>query len=327
MMRRPALFQTRSTDPRRVRRLGVTAAGGLLLSALAVFAPVSTAAGDPSTSSSSGLPVDRMEQILQAKGEVTNGVLEIEMDRTDLSVKGGTPPVHFVDGFQIQHELFFQSIGSGKAIFNGDLALKPNEIQPVIDAILANGMSFQAEHQHLYDLDPMVWFIHFRGTGDPEALAEHVHNVVAKTAVPLPQSPPAHPSTPLPAQKLGEILSGDVSIGENGVVTVTVPRTDEIRLGGVEIKPELNVSTSVQFEPLDGGRAAVVPDFSMTANEINPVTATMRDLSWEDGCLYNQETAESPQLYFSHMFKVGDPETLAREVRKGLDHTAAQRSS
>jgi hypothetical protein len=153
-----------------------------------------------------------------------------------------------------------------------------------------------------------------------------VHDVVAKTAVPLPQSPPAHPTTPLPARELGQILGGDASIGDNGVVTVTVPRTDEIRLGGVRIKPELNIATTVQFEPLDG-RAAVVPDFSMTAEEVNPVTATMRGQDWEDGCLYNQETAESPQLYFSHMFKTGDPETLAREVRKGLDHTAAQRPS
>jgi hypothetical protein len=48
----------------------------------------------------------------------------------------------------------------------------------------------------------------------------------------------------------------------------------------------------------------------------------VRRLGWDVGCLYNQETDESPQLYFSHMFKVGDPVQLAHEVRAGLDHTA-----
>jgi len=37
------------------------------------------------------------------------------------------------------------------------------------------------------------------------------------------------------------------------------------------------------------------------------------------GCLYNQETDEHPQLYFSHEFKTGDPYALAAEIRKGLD--------
>jgi hypothetical protein len=321
---RPPQLHRRILSPR-LRTPGLLA--GVLLAALAVVVvPTTSAAGDPQPANA-GLPVQRMEQILEAQGEVSDGVLDIGMDRTDLDVQGGTPQVPFVDGFQIQHELFFQSLGQHSAIFNGDVALKQSEIQPVIDAILANGLTFQAEHQHLYDLQPMVWFLHLRGTGDPVALARRVHNVVTKTAVPLPQSPPAHPTTPLPAQKLAQILGGAATVGDNGVVTVTVPRTDRIHLGGVLVKPELNVSTTVQFEPLGGGRAAVVPDFSMTSAEVPPVTATMRGKGWEDGCLYNQETAESPQLYFSHMFKTGDAEALAHEVRAGLDHTAAQRPS
>jgi hypothetical protein len=48
-----------------------------------------------------------------------------------------------------------------------------------------------------------------------------------------------------------------------------------------------------------------------------PVTALMRRLGWLDGCLYNQETDEKPQLYFSHMLKVGDPYDLAAEIRAG----------
>jgi hypothetical protein len=59
----------------------------------------------------------------------------------------------------------------------------------------------------------------------------------------------------------------------------------------------------------------------MTAKEIGPVTRTMRARGWDIGCLYNQETAEHPQLYFSHQFKAGDPYALAAEVRTGLNQT------
>ena len=66
-------------------------------------------------------------------------------------------------------------------------------------------------------------------------------------------------------------------------------------------------------------RAAAVPDFAMEAGEINKVTSLMRGMGWDIGCLYNQETAESPQLYFSHQLKTGDAYALAGEIRKGLD--------
>jgi hypothetical protein len=49
----------------------------------------------------------------------------------------------------------------------------------------------------------------------------------------------------------------------------------------------------------------------------------MRDQGWHVGCLYNQETGERPQLYFSHMLKTGDPYALAAEIRRGIDLTNA----
>jgi uncharacterized protein DUF1259 len=287
----------------------------------ALAATVLTGAATPAFASGTALPAEEMQEILQADGMVSDGVLEVDIDRSDLHVTGpaGTP---FVDGFQIQHELYFQSLGSGKAIFNGDVALRPSETQRVIDGIERQGLVFQAFHQHLYDLTPMVWFIHFRGVGEPLDLARKVHRVVKLTSTPLPQHSPAHPSTPLPADKLAAILGGDASVGDNGVVTVTVTRKTPVLLGGVRVKPELGVSTSVQFQPLGHGQAAVVPDFSMTASEVNPVTQTMRRQGWDIGCLYNQEIDEQPQLFFSHAFKRGDAVRLAHEVREGLEHTA-----
>lgn len=315
---------------RRALSIGAAVVGGAAVaartSAEAMAAPRSVDTQGPvgSSSGTAGLPVLQIEKILQASGNVSNGVLQVDINRPDLHVTGGAPRVPFATGFVIQHQFFFQSLGGGKAILNGDLALLPGEIQRVIDTIQANELVFQAFHQHLYDLEPMVWFIHLRGLGDLLALARAARAVVGVTATPLPQPPPST-TTPLPADRLAAILGGDATVGDSGVVTVTVPRTDRIVLGGVQIKPELGVSTTVQFEPLDHGKAAVVPDFSMTAREVNPVTAVMRRQGWQDGCLYNQEIDESPQLYFSHMFKTGNAIDLARQVRRGLDLTNARR--
>ena len=95
---------------------------------------------------------------------------------------------------------------------------------------------------------------------------------------------------------------------------------------GIRVSPEANISTNVQFKPLasSGSSAAVGPDFSMESSEVMPVVTLMRRLGWFQGCLYNQETNEHPQLYFSHMLKVGDPYALAAEIRRGLDLTAAE---
>lgn len=92
----------------------------------------------PATDSRHGLPVHRIERIMQVDGTVGGGVLDIEINRPYLHVKGrdGVP---FRTGFQIQHDITFQALDHGKAILNADVALKPGEIQPVIDLADAPG--------------------------------------------------------------------------------------------------------------------------------------------------------------------------------------------
>jgi hypothetical protein len=103
---------------------------------------------------------------------------------------------------------------------------------------------------------------------------------------------------------------------------VNVSRSDKIAIGGVEAAAEANISTEIQFSPLaTPGQAAAAPDFSMTGPEVQPVVTLMRRQGWFIGCLYNQETEETPQLFFSHMLKTGDAYTLAEEIRRGLDRT------
>lgn len=70
-------------------------------------------------------------------------------------------------------------------------------------------------------------------------------------------------------------------------------------LHGVALKPETGVMAHIDFEPLGGGHhAAVAPDLPYLSSEINRTTKALRAAGFQRHCLYNQETAEDPQLYW-----------------------------
>ncbi|HVW81568.1 MAG TPA: DUF1259 domain-containing protein [Mycobacteriales bacterium] len=298
------------------------AAGLLATTTCATATALATARGGPehhsiaSAASSSRLPVKEIEDIEQADGTYSSGVLTIDIDRDGAYRLHG---VALSKGFEVQHELYFQSLGNGDALFNGELAVPQIRVQATISAIEDQGLVFQALHQHFLDIHPMVWFIHFRGSGNTRQLAERVHAVVEATRVDLPQSSPKHPTTRLPVKQLTQILGGDAQVEAHGVVDIEIDRRNHETLGGQQARPDLGIAPNVEFMPLRRGRALVVPDFGMTTPEIQKVTALMRSLGWTDECLYNQENGEHPQLFWSHMVKAGSATTLARQVRRALD--------
>jgi hypothetical protein len=312
---------------RRVLALGGGIAAGGVVSAATPLAEEAVARGRTFAlrRQAGKLPAKEIQAIVQAEGTVTDGVLSIAVQRSDIGKVSGPAGVTFTPAFEIDGTLTFQPLGSRLAFFNGDIPLRPSETNGFIDALIANGLTFQAFHQHYIEMKPNVWFIHFRGIGAPLALARAVHTVLKATGMPLPQKMPTKPKTPLDAKRLGSILHGSAQVGDEGVVTVSVSRRGRIVIGGVVASPEANISTMIEFKPLSatGSRAAVGPDFSITSSEVQKVVAVMRTQGWFVGCLYNQETSESPQLYFSHMLKTGDAYALAAEVRRGLDLTHA----
>ncbi len=262
----------------------------------------------------------KIEGIIGAKGKTSNRVFSISIDRKDLkNVQLHGIPIK--PSFQLHGELYFQTDSSGRSLMNGDFPLKPEEIDPFIDQLIEHDIVFQAEHQHLYDLQPIVWFIHFRAAGDAEKIARGLKAAIQVTSVPLPQKPPQNPTTPLPAKEIGEIIGAKPSVEEDGIVMLNVPRAETIRLGGIVASPYLNIAAPIAFQPLDNGNVAAVPDFAMIASEVNKVVGVMRKQGWDIGCLYNQETEEHPQLYFSHHFKTGNAIQLAKEIRNGLNQT------
>ena len=320
------VFPTRFARRRQV--LGLGAAMGT-----AALASGGASAAVSKISRSSGLDPKLFERILRAPAKDHDGVVSVAIGRNDIehaTAPAGASPggerVPFNPAFELGGELVFQRLDSKRALLNGDFVFLAEEINPAIDAMLEHGLELQALHQHYFDLHPMVWFMHFRGIGAPESLARAGAAVIGATATKLPQTEPGKLGSPLPKEAIGRILGADPEVAEHGVLKIVVPRTDAIHLDGIAVKPALNVSSNISIQPLENGAAAAAPDFAMKADEVRPVLATMRQYGWTVHCLYNQETGESPQLYFAHMMKTGEPLALAREIREGLDRTATKRA-
>lgn len=307
------------------RRSAVLAGSGLAAFSVLKFSSLASAADSPKKGSEShplqaeDLPTKQIEEILRSDGRFSDGVLSFSQDRKDLKVMG-PDGIHFKSAWEVNHEFAFQSPGKDKALVNGELALLAKEANPIIDQFIKHGLQFQAFHQHFFDLSPQIFHIHFRGIGNPLELARAVAAVVAVTGTPLPQKSAANSKTPLDKNKLEKILGGSAEVGDDGVVTVSIVRKETIMLDGVALKPFAGIAHTVAFQPLDGGKGtAVAPDFALIASEINPLIQIMREQGFTIHCLYNQETAENPQLYFSHQLAVGDAYELARKMRKGLE--------
>jgi hypothetical protein len=318
-----------SMSRRRALKLGGSVAGGLVAASSSLIAAPNLVAASTRMSAtvSSGLPVQEIEDIIGSTGTVSDGVLSITLARLDLHVIGpqGIP---FQPFFELTHEFHFQALGHGQALFNGDITILPQEAQPVIDEIFQEGLVFQAFHQHFVDEHPQTFHIHFRGIDDAIQLARKVVNVVKQTGTPLPQPKPPHPTTPLPAQELANILGGTADILPEGIVEVTVERANTIILAGIALKPDMGQDVTVAFEPLGGNEeAACAPDYSLTSSEVNPALEESRNQGFEVHCLYNQETDEHPQLYFSHNIAKGNAIDLAQRVSRVLDRIQVRRVS
>lgn len=270
------------------------------------------------------LPVEEMERVLQTKADRLPGVVSFDQDRSDLAPVRYLPlGMTFEKGFELGNDIVFQSLRNGMAVANCDVSMRQEHTQAVIDAVLGNGLVLQGFHQHWVGQDPQIWHIHFRGIDEPLELARRVREVALAAGTQLPQSPPPK-QTPLDQERLSGILRGKASVGANGAVRVQVPRKNQMHLAGIPVSSFLNNCTNVQFQPMpDAQHCAVAPDFAMTAGEVRKVLDLTHRRGFHIDCLYNQQTDEAPQLFFSHQLKVGDAYALAQEVRSALDLTDA----
>jgi hypothetical protein len=291
------------------RKIGVLALFQLFVLICAVVAETAPAAND-------WKPV---EQALGRSGQLQgDGAYKFGLPRGDLKVT--------VDGVQVKPTLAlgswvaFSSIGQD-AMLMGDLVLAEDEVSPVMLALQENGLQITALHNHVLHETPRVMYMHIAGHGDAVKLADAVKKVIALTKTPAPAQPPsAAPALEMDTAAIDQILRHKGKVN-GGVYQVGVPRAEKITDAGMAVPGSMGLATALNFQPTNGGKAAITGDFVLLGSEVNPVIKALRQNGIRVTAVHSHMLQEEPRLFFMHFWANDDAVKLAKGLRAALDNT------
>ncbi len=262
------------------------------------------------------MPKDYQEvlTILGKTGDYKDNVLKVNLPRNDLkvTVAGVATPTAFGFGGW----LAMTKGAGGKEVMMGDLPLSENEVNPVMSALLDNGLAVTALHNHFFWEQPRIFFMHVHGHGTPLDLARKV-----KPAVDLISHPAvAQPSEPvkLDAAKLEKIVGHKADQG-GGVIKFVIGRDDlHVTDMGARLNTRMGVNTWAAFVGTDE-KAAVAGDVAMLADEVNPVLKALRHHGLEVVAIHQHMLDTHPPILFLHYWGTGPAEKLATGFKAALD--------
>ena len=135
-------------------------------------APVSRAAIDPARTT---LDPTKIDALLGARGTLGAGVYKV--------VIGRTTRMHGHDmGAAMGVNTWAAFAGSDEhAVVDGDFAMLESELQGVLKALRAAGISVVAIHSHMTGEEPRVVFLHYWGVGRTEDLARGLRQALDRT--------------------------------------------------------------------------------------------------------------------------------------------------
>ncbi len=127
------------------------------------------------------LDTAQLDQIIGVKGKNNGGVYAFAVPRRDPVNETGMK-LSPAGAMGVAQGINFQPTGGGKAAITGDFALTGDEVNPVIKALLANGIEVTALHSHMLDEQPRLFFMHFWANDDAVKLAKGIRAALDKTA-------------------------------------------------------------------------------------------------------------------------------------------------
>src|SRR3954453_21605995 len=128
-------------------------------------------------------------------GDYKDNVLKVNIPRNNLKVTNKVRPAPILFGFGGWVEMTRGS--EGHDVMMGDLVLTEDQVNPVMSALLDNGLEVTALHNHFFWEQPRVFYMHVHGMGSPEELAAKLKPALAiiDDAVKKAPAPAASAST------------------------------------------------------------------------------------------------------------------------------------
>jgi len=274
-------------------------------------------------------PLDTViiEKVTGIKGKSSNGEYKITIPQNDLNVE--------VDGFKIIPPmglgtwLAFTPAKEGTMIM-GDIVLTENDLKPVQQEVIKQGLTITAIHNHFVRNHPNILYMHIGGNGKTETMAQKAKAILDKVAESRGHNPASASVADVPysieTKRLDDILGykGELS---KGVYKYTIGRPDvSLKEHGIAVTTFLGFNTWAAFQGTPD-HAAVAGDFTMLENEVAPVIKALVENGIEVVAVHNHMVHEQPRIFFLHYWGVGSAEQLAKGLKTALDQTGKNKNS
>lgn len=125
------------------------------------------------------LSIPALDSIIGHKGEFSKGVYKYTIGRPDISLLEHGIAVSTFMGFNTWAA--WQGTPE-KAAVAGDFTMLESEVQPVIKALVENGIEVVAVHNHMVHETPRIFFLHYWGVGSATKLAKGLKTALDQTA-------------------------------------------------------------------------------------------------------------------------------------------------
>ncbi len=260
---------------------------------------------------------------LGKKGDYKDSVLKINIPRNDLKVTVDGVPTPTPFGFG--GWLAMTKGSGGHDVMMGDLVLLQEEVNPVMSAMLNNGLEVTALHNHFFFDEPRIFYMHVMGHGAPADLARrakpgldligHVqrHRSAIRTDEPTAGAPGR-----LDTARIAEIVKRQ---GEQSgdVYKITIGR-DVLKLKdmGAAINSRMGLNTWAAFTGSNQD-AAVAGDVAMLENEVQPVLKALRANNLDVVAIHQHMLETQPAIVFLHYWGTGPAEKLASGFKAALE--------
>ncbi len=119
-----------------------------------------------------------LDSIIGYKGEFNKGVYKYTIGRPDVPLQEHGIPVSSFAGFNTWAA--WQGTPE-KAAVAGDFTILASEVEPVIKALVENGIEVVAVHNHMVHEQPRIYFLHYWGVGPADKLANGLKAALNQT--------------------------------------------------------------------------------------------------------------------------------------------------